>query len=102
MKELLEAQKGYLAGILDGEGCLSIRHQKGQRSFLNFRGRLANGENSVDTQNGQYRAEPCISKERVTVSPEIMDISTPLERDDMTCTTKELVEVGNRKPTITS
>jgi len=210
MKELTEAQKGYLAGILDGEGCLSIRSQKGQRSFyatlqvsntdikmlvylfditglgrlhyskqyqanrkdsykwfvtvskdiydildavypylitkrsradvlyqlreikktplvrkgvsrgkyiasnevvrkqkalftimadLNFRGRLANGENSVDTQNGQYRAE--LARERVTVSPEIMDISTPLERDDMTCTTKELVEVGNRKPTIT-
>ena len=33
MKELTEAQKGYLAGILDGEGCLSIRHQKEQRSF---------------------------------------------------------------------
>ena len=27
MKELTEAEKGYIAGIIDGEGCLSIRYQ---------------------------------------------------------------------------
>ncbi len=33
MKELTDAQKGYIAGIIDGEGCLIIRHQNNQRSY---------------------------------------------------------------------
>ena len=33
MKELTQAEKGYLAGIIDGEGALIIRHQNGHRSY---------------------------------------------------------------------
>lgn len=31
--ELSDKQIGYLAGIIDGEGCVSIRHQNNQRSY---------------------------------------------------------------------
>ncbi len=33
MKELLDTDKAYIAGIIDGEGCLVIRHQNNKRSY---------------------------------------------------------------------
>lgn len=33
MLNLTDAEKGYIAGIIDGEGCLTLRHQNNQRSY---------------------------------------------------------------------
>jgi len=52
-------RKGLVKGrlITSNETIGELRLLSAKMSELNFRGRLANGVNSVDIQNGQYRAK---------------------------------------------